>query len=426
MSEQTPPEKKPFQLNIDLESMDLNADIPVFNETDAPKSKGEIYFANPPSALRQAAATASAPKKPKKGHAIGLLGLVLIISFAATAILSWVGIASLRDIFAMGKDEEEVSISLPADLTTNEVIDVLKSKGLISQPLVCKFYAEFTFWIKNRNADEPKQPVYVATEYVVTKDMGLEELLNTFKSQPKTSATVPVGFPEGYTAKQIMEKLSKKSVTRMDLMQKSLMSDTFDYPFIKAINAHGRYYKYEGYLFPDTYEFYVGELSNSAIRRFFDNFNAKWTEKYASRAKELNMTVDQIITLASIVQKEAANNDQMPDVSAVLHNRLSKPEAYPKLECDSTRDYVTNNIAAQMDQSTATYYYSIYNTYQCTGLPAGPICNPGIAAIEAALYPKNSDYYYFQHDKNGRMYLSKTKAEHDKVTTDLVIAGLNQ
>ncbi|MDR1927794.1 MAG: endolytic transglycosylase MltG [Oscillospiraceae bacterium] len=428
-------EKQPFQLDVSFDTMELSSDMASLMEAAPPRPKGEVYFANPPSRAQTPAAPSAASsaakrkkKKRKQRRSNSVLILVLTLSLALTGAICYAGITGLRDIFALGKEAEDVSLHLQDDLTTDQVIDILDKNGLITQKYLCKLYSDFTVWMKYRNLKEkPAPPVYLGGEYVVSKDMGLEELLNAFKSQPKSTETASLLFPEGYTVKQVVEKIGRYRVTRSDVLENTLLSTNFDYPFLTVINPQGRYYRYEGYLFPDTYEFYVNENASSALRRFFDNFNAKWTEEYATRAKELGMTTDQVITLASIIQKEAASAEQMKDVSAVLHNRLNNSAAYPKLECDSTRDYVTNNIATQMDRASAQYYYSIYNTYECLGLPAGPICNPGLSAIEAALNPKRqSPYYYFQHDKNGKIYLSKTKTEHDKVTTKLVIEGLAQ
>ncbi|MDR3313777.1 MAG: endolytic transglycosylase MltG, partial [Oscillospiraceae bacterium] len=423
-----PPAKTPFQLDIRFDSMELSSELGSILESEAPVSKGEIYFANPPAPARPvAAAPASGSRRPKKKrkHSGAVVAGAMALILAASALLSWIGITTLRDIFAIGKvSSQEVSLTLADNLTTDEVIDLLAAKGLITQKWLCKLYSDFSFWMRSRNLSDPseaKQPVYLGGPHKVESNMSLEELLGAFKSQPKTTETSTLVFPEGYTVRQVVAKIGKYNVATVEELERRLRSTEFDYPFLKELNTERRFNLYEGYLFPDTYEFYIRENSSSVLRRFFDNFNSKWTEEYDTRAQELGMTIDQVITLASIIQMEAANKAQMADISGVLHNRLNHIEAYPMLECDSTRDYVTNNIAINgMDRGTAEYYYQAYNTYQCTGLPTGPICNPGIDAIEAALNPKKHSYYYFQHDRNKKIYLSKTKAEHDKVTTDLV------
>ncbi|MDR1464122.1 MAG: endolytic transglycosylase MltG [Oscillospiraceae bacterium] len=448
---------QPFKLDLDFDTLELSTDIESLLEPDAPSAKGAIYFANPPKqrshpssrpvgvpvtpppkaaapepAAPKAKTGAAQSKKKKKrqrsAHAGAIVLAVLICSLAATALFSWLGISALQDVFAMGKtSNREVELTIPNKATTADVIDILSNNKLINQKAVCKLYTNFTEWMKSKNSGASyKKPEYIGGMYLVNSGMGLEELLGFFKAQPTQSETVSLLFPEGYTMQQITEKISRYRVTSMQVLEGTLVTTDFDFPFLKNLPTSGRYFRYEGYLFPDTYEFYINENPNSALRRFFENFGKKWTDKYGARAKELGMTMDQVITLASIVQKEAANSTQMKDISGVLHNRLNRPDGYPMLECDSTRDYVTVNIAPHMDPETALLYQNVYNTYICKGLPIGPICSPGTAAIEAALWPADHSYFYFQHDKNGKIYLSKTKAEHDGITTDLVVSGLAQ
>jgi len=420
-------------------------------EADTPTSKGEVYFANPTRpfpALSPEPAPATGVKqndKDKKavkdknvkgerprgsGAIIALLTPVLLV----TAVLSFIGIATLRDIFAIGKDKDKdsdklriVNLSIPGGMTTDEAIDVLAENRLISQKAMCKFYMRFTHSLQNRHSDEePESPDYLAGEYVLDSSMGLEEMLGSFLPKPSSGETINLLFPEGFTVKQILKKIGDNKVTNVQLLNRSMLATTFDYFFLKGLNTEGRYYKYEGYLFPDTYEFFIDENANSALRRLFTNFQARWKEEYTTKAKELGYSIDEIVILASIIQKEAAGPDQMKDISGVLHNRMDHPSVYPMLECDSTRDYVLNNINTEMDPGAAKLYDETYNTYKCVGLPVGPICNPGISAIEAALNPSTHEYFYFQHDKNGAIYLNITKAAHNDRTVQLVREGLAQ
>jgi len=419
-------------------------------DADTPASKGEVYFANPtrpigplPPAPAARAKQKGKNKKDKRkkrairekgerprgsGAIIALLAPVLLV----TAVLSFIGIATLRDIFALGKDRDSdkvqvKSLSIPGGMTTDEAIDMLASEGLISQKAMCKLYMRFTQSLEDKHADEETEPPdYLAGEYVLDSAMGLEEMLGSFLAQPSTGETISLLFPEGFTVKQVMAKIGENKVTNVSLLKRSMLATTFDYPFFRGLNTENRYYKYEGYLFPDTYEFFIDENANSTLRRLFNNFQARWKEEYTTRAKELGYSIDQIIILASIIQKEADGPGQMKDISGVLHNRLDHPSIYPMLECNATRDYVLNNISTEMDPGAAKIYDDTYNTYKCIGLPVGPICNPGTSAIEAALYPTTSDYFYFQHDKNGDIYLNKTKAEHNDRTVQLVRDGLAQ
>ena len=258
--------------------------------------------------------------------------------------------------------------------------------------------------------------------------MGVEKMLSTFKSPPSTGETVRLSFPEGYTADQIVEKLEKYEVCSADAIYKAMREVDFssEYTFIKnEPNKEQRYRSLEGYLYPDTYDFYKGENASSVIRTFLNNFQKKWTDDYQKKADALNMSVDDIIKLASIIEKEAADATQMPLVSSVLHNRLNKPGLYPSLQCDSTADYINDYIAKNVTNATElAAYTSRYSTYKCEGLPVGAICNPGNDSINAALNPAKTDYYFFAHDTNKKIYLAKNDSE--RQANNIAILQANQ
>ena len=435
---------RPFWLDFKFDDSEASRSA---LDADTPRPKGEVYFANntrtfplpplpePAAVPKQGKAKETKEKKAKgarprgTGAIIALLAPVLLV----TAVLSIVGITTLRDIFALGKSSDPgkvniVSLSVSENMTTDEAIDLLADEKLIKQRAMCKLYMRFTEKLQSDDDDdeEPVLPGYIAGEYELMSSMGLEEMLGAFLPKPSSGETINLLFPEGYSVKQIINKIGENKVSNINLLRRSMLATTFDYPFLRDLAKDGRYHKYEGYLFPDTYEFYIDENPNSVLRRFFDNFQAKWKEEYTTKATELGYTVDQIVILASIIQKEAAGPGQMKDISGVLHNRLNHPSVYPMLECNATLDYAMNNIANEMDPGAAAHYNDAYNTYRCVGLPVGPICSPSVSAIEAALYPAAHDYYYFQHDKNGDIYLNKTKQEHWDRTFLLVRDDLAQ
>ena len=170
-----------------------------------------------------------------------------------------------------------------------------------------------------------------------------------------------------------------------------------------------RIYALEGYLFPDTYEFYCYEKPKTAIRRFLNAYNTRITREMLDRAEEIGMTMDEVLTLASLIEKEAKTED-MAKVSSVFHNRLEHPEQFPNLQSNTT-DYYPYTKDTMPEGYSET---SKYNTYNIQGLPPGPICNPGLNAIRAALYPADTNYYYFNMDVNGKAYFARTLQEHNK------------
>ena len=237
------------------------------------------------------------------------------------------------------------------------------------------------------------------------------------ETAPTEPLTVTVTFPEGLTLVQMADKLEENKVCSASefiaLSNNTEYIQTLGYSFTDSINnPKERPFYLEGYIFPDTYEFYKGESPERALRRFLDNTEVKLTAEYKQRADELGFTLDEIITLASIVQEESFTHDSLKNVSSVLHNRLESP-SFPKLQCDVTIHYLNDYVTSSKYLAGDTAVFAeLYNTYKCDGLPAGPITNPGLAAIEAALYPAETDYYYFVTDSEWNYYYSSTYAEH--------------
>lgn len=242
-----------------------------------------------------------------------------------------------------------------------------------------------------------------------------EQSVPTTEPETTLSPTVSVTFPEGYSAVQIAKKLEKEGVcSASDFISRVKDIDSLEgsYKFLSYISPENRAFALEGYIFPDTYEFYRGESADSVLARFLRNADSKLTDEHYSKAEQLGMSIDEIITLASVIQKEAGMKEQMNNVSCVLHNRLKSAD-FPKIQCDVTINYLNDYVidSPYLDGDT-TRFSQYYNTYKCDGLPVGAICNPGIEAINAALEPTDAEYYYFVTDKDNNYYYAKTYAEH--------------
>ena len=333
--------------------------------------------------------------------------IILGICVAVAIFLSIYTISCINDVLAINRDSETiVTVSIPADADTRTVLKILKDNNLIEHRFFCEAVASIM-----RFRDDN----YLTGIYYVTASMGVEKMLSTFKVAPTTGETVTLTFPEGYTVDQIVAKLAEYEVCSADVMYQTMREVDFssEYSFIQEMDdKEDRFRMLEGYLYPDTYEFYIGENPSSVIRKFLNNFQKKWTEEYAKQAEALNMTVDDVITLASIIQKEAYGEDQSPLVSSVLHNRLDNSGLYPSLQCDSTTEYINEYIAASVtDAAELSRYTDLYSSYRCAGLPVGAICNPGDDAINAALFPADTNYYFFAHDVNRKLYLARNDSE---------------
>lgn len=256
---------------------------------------------------------------------------------------------------------------------------------------------------------------------------GLRQVQPTTEPETTLSPTVTVTFPEGFTAVQIAKRLEENGVcAAADFIAQLNAPDEIaeGYPFLAEVNnPDERPFLLEGYIFPDTYEFYRGENVQSVLNRFLKNAANKLTDEYALRAEQLGYTIDEVITLASIIQKEAGMKEQMGKVSSVLHNRIESPN-YGKLQCDVTINYINDYVTgSEYLHDSAIDYSALYNTYKCSGLPAGAICNPGIDAIQAALYPEKTDYFFFVTDKDDNYYYASTYEEHKENCRACGIAG---
>lgn len=238
-----------------------------------------------------------------------------------------------------------------------------------------------------------------------TKDLLMKET---------TKNTVSVTFPEGYTVTQIAELLEENGVcSSADFLLAVNDISELDYSFVKYIeNTDKRAFALEGYIFPDTYEFYFNESASKALSRFLSNTEKKLTDEMYQKAETLGYTMDEIITIASVIQKEAGLKAEMNKVSSVLHNRLN--DSYNKLECDVTINYLNKYVIPYIAEEDSEKYNEYYNTYKCKGLPAGAICNPGIEAINAALEPADTKYMFFVTDKTDteKYYYAETYEEH--------------
>ncbi len=220
------------------------------------------------------------------------------------------------------------------------------------------------------------------------------------------SSTIKVTIPEGYTVPQIFTLLSKKGVCASEEFLYKAMEeyDFSSYSLVKEIDREkNKCYYLEGYLYPDTYEFYRLSSGTNVIGKLLANTEAKTTDAYKAKAAELSLSWEEVLIIASLVEKEAGKKEFMADVSSVIHNRL---KIGMRLQLDASIYYVERYIKPYLSEDI-NRYNTDYNTYKCPALPAGPICNPGKSAIEAALNPSVTDFLFFYSDENGRYYFSK-------------------
>ncbi len=418
----------------------FNKDYEDISSNSVPENNGKksgVYFANPPRNIKDRAAReqgvaingetkrkinkrsaalkeSAQVKEKKKNEKLKTAGIMLAIIISVSAILCLYGIGCINDVLALHVEDKSVEVRVEKGMTDNEVVDILHDNDLIHNKLFCKLFIKFF----DKDGD------YISGIYTLTPSLGVEKMISTMKTDYKNAETVTLTFPEGWTITQIAEKLEVNEVCTASSFISTLQTVDFsdEYDFLKNISdADKRYHMLEGYIYPDTYEFYVGENASSVVRRFLNNFKNKWTEEYQKQADERGLTIDEVIIMASVIQGEAANSSQMSTISGILYNRLDRPANFPYLECDSTYEYVEKIIKPSLtssveDTQKEIEYRANYRTYRDPGkegLPIGPISNPGGDAIHAALFPEETSYLYFRHNVNtGDIYYANTFDEH--------------
>ena len=241
----------------------------------------------------------------------------------------------------------------------------------------------------------------------------------TTEAPTQSSHTIKITFKEGQAMTEIFKILDEKGVASFDdLMNTAQTYDYSYYPLVAAIPSNAnRCFRLEGYLFPDTYEFYLNQKPQDAIGKFLRNGKAKITDSMKAQASALGYTMDEVLTVASIIEKEGANSNEVAKIAAVIYNRL---EEGMKLQMDSSIYYIERHVKPYLT-GDINRFNSYYNTYKCSALPAGPISNPGLRTINAALNPADVDYLYFCHDENANYYYAETYEEHQG---NLKLAGI--
>lgn len=328
------------------------------------------------------------------------------IVLAIAVFIATFALSSINDLVGFNKESRETEVVIPENASLGEIAAILKEQGVIDEPFTFEVYARVKK-MENR--------LYAGT-YTLNTNLGYDQIFQMLRAKEYVIETVKVTLYEGMTATEIAKKLDENGVCGYDDFMEVVNSAEFDYEFATMMGTDPHiYHKWEGYIFPDSYEFYLDMKPRSVLAKFVENFNNKITASYYERMRELGMNLDEVITLASVIQSEAATTEDMHLVSSAFHNRLANGSGLPYLQSDVTYFYYQNEIEPYVidNEEEDEAYHTSYDTYYKKGLPVGPICNPGLDAIEAALNPPDTDYYYFVTDVNGKFYYASTLAEHE-------------
>ncbi|MDR1101391.1 MAG: endolytic transglycosylase MltG [Clostridiales bacterium] len=319
--------------------------------------------------------------------------ILIIISI----LIAWAAIACASDYFGIMRPSTKISVNIPQGAATDEISALLRANNIIKNRTLFKLTV-----VSSGAASDFK-----AGDHVFAPNMGYPQIIRILTQIPSESG-IKIVIPEGYEANQIASLLEEKGLTSAKEFLYEIDNGTFDYPFMKYISRKKN--RLEGYLFPATYTIPTTATARDIIIQMLNAFDAAFDASCYQKAEQLGMTPDEIVTLASIVEREAAGDADRAKVSSVFHNRLNSG-SLPYLQSCATVQYILGERKPVLSIAD-TQINSPYNTYMNKGLPVGPIASPGKASILAALNPAKTDYYYFVFT-DGKHIFSRTLEEHN-------------
>ena len=326
---------------------------------------------------------------------LNLLLLVFIVIFCL--IISAISGSVVLDIITYGNrpagnGEHQSLIEILPGQRFDQIASQLNASGIIHKPTYFRLIA--------RTSSMDKK--IMAGEYLLSSAMTPNQILNILASGKIYLHKLTI--PEGLNLYQIASVVSRTGlVSEMQFIQTARNSDLVRQKGIDAAS-------FEGYLYPDTYYFPKNITAEGVINTMIDRFRNVMLPEYETLAKNKGFSIHQIITLASIIEKETGSDQERPLIASVFYNRIKKNM---RLESDPTVIYGIENFDGNLTRSHLSTP-TPYNTYRISGLPPGPIANPGIHSIKAALYPAESDYLFFVSKNDKTHEFSRNKAEHDR------------
>ena len=383
-------------------------------EEEAPKKRKFFWWAKETPKKRR--------PRHKKGYGLfGIphllatfiwLGLAVIIGTTAGNMLWMLG----ADVLAFEqKPPQNVTIVITEEDTVDTIAQQLKELELIKYPELFKLFAEITgkdqyiapgTYVLNPPDEETGEIPAIAFDY--------NALLNSMKQTGPSMKTVTLFFPEGYNCMEIFNKLAENNVCTVEELEEAAANgDLGEWWFLEGVER-GSKYCLEGYLFPDTYDFYENDDPERVLQKFLRAFDDRFTDKMrndfeemkerfatmmrnrgygSSYIEEHTLTVRDVVIIASMIEKESPGPLESYTISSVIYNRLSNPN-FSTLGIDATVIYA-NLLATGITENIDYEIDSPYNTYVYGGLPAGPIANPGQGSLNAALNPEETSYYYY-------------------------------
>lgn len=349
----------------------------------------------------------------KKRRRVILAIIVLLVMILTVAFFGYFAYTYMIDNIKNPTSEDTIFIDDATSVKfrvekkedTKSISKRLYEMGLIKNEMTYRILSKFYGY----------DGTYNAGTYTLCTDLTYEEIMVILSGEPET---VRVTFPEGFTTLQIAARLEANDVcTAEEFLNCVQTIDVSSYAFLQGTDLTKKDYRLDGYLFPDTYEFDVMAHPEDIIYKMLDRFNQIFKPAYYTRCEELGLTIDQVVTLASLVEKEAKLDSDRAPVAGVFYNRYNSTDTdMHKFQSDATVAYVYKKLYGEAPTKFTSEELAIddpYNTYIYEGFMPGAICNPGLDSIEGALNPTDHGYYYFVYKKDGTGNIySRTYEEH--------------
>lgn len=349
------------------------------------------------------------PVRQNHEYRSGCLGGIMYFVFilCVSIVLACVAWMAASDALALNKDNFSAVVSLPMSIFDSETVDTydesgrktgtervthadisyvadeLKSAGLIEYKWL------FELFCKISHADTKVDP----GEYELESSFDYRALVKNMQSGSGATVTITVVIPEGFTMHQIFKRLEENKVCTYDELMDAAANYNYNYDFLEGIDQ-GDPTRLEGFLFPDTYEFYVGMQASSAINKLLENFHYRITDDMLTQMQNMGLDIRSVVNIASLIEREAANDNERGTIASVIYNRLA---ANMPLGIDASILYIHPDHEGSPTADMLAED-SPYNTRLYQGLPPTPIANPGLASIEAVLSPESTNYYYYALD----------------------------
>lgn len=340
-------------------------------------------------------------RKKQKRSPLSSSMMYIVLVFAVSMVLAAVGWSLANDMLALNKDATTATIVVQDKNDLGSVVNQLKANDIINYKGLFRLFCLFS-----GGSDKIAEGTYV-----LDSDMDYRAILNSLGSNSSNRKEISVTIPEGLTVRQIFQMLEEQGVSSVEKLNDMAANHDYAFSFLQEIPL-GDPKRLEGYLFPDTYEFYMGEDPKYVINKMLVNFDAKVNDAIRQQIWDKGYSIGEVLTVASMIEKETDGTDRTT-IASVIYNRLRNPSAGTAgyLQIDATIQYVLpeGQIVKETDYHTVN---SPYNTYMNKGMPPGPIANPGMESLMAALNPENTNYYYYALGDDDYHHFFRSYSEH--------------